>query len=347
MAGMRRLLMNLKLALCLALVLSADMVCGQAVARSQVPREVLAFYYPWYGVDTSGDKGRHWGNISAARHEISDSTHFPARGAYDSHDPALIASQIELAQAHGLTGFIVSWWGRNTYEDEAVPLMLRCAEQKHFKISVYWEQVPDKGAAQTAHAMGDLAYLAAQLGTNKAFLKVGGKPVIFVYGRVLSQIPKSSWSAIISGARAKAGLFLLMADEYEEPTPQLFAGLHQYSLPWAVADRSPDRVRAWAAQYDGNEVKFARQTGRISCVTVIPGYDDTKIRKPGHKVERRQGQLYGTLWEEAIRASPDWILITSWNEWHEGTEIEPSLEDGDKYLGLTAGYAARFLRQKP
>jgi hypothetical protein len=36
------------------------------------------------------------------------------------------------------------------------------------------------------------------------------------------------------------------------------------------------------------------------------------------------------------------ILITSWNEWHEGSEIEPSLEDGDKYIRMTGEMAAKF-----
>jgi hypothetical protein len=53
------------------------------------------------------------------------------------------------------------------------------------------------------------------------------------------------------------------------------------------------------------------------------------------------------LWEEAIRAQPDWVLLTSWNEWHEGSEIEPSWEDGDQYLRLTAKYAPGFLAGKP
>jgi len=78
-------------------------------------------------------------------------------------------------------------------------------------------------------------------------------------------------------------------------------------------------------------------------VTVIPGYDDTKIRHPGLKADRLDGEVYRVLWEEAIKAKPDWVLITSWNEWHEGSEIEPSLEYGDQYLQLTKDYASRFL----
>jgi hypothetical protein len=59
------------------------------------------------------------------------------------------------------------------------------------------------------------------------------------------------------------------------------------------------------------------------------------------------GQTYRTLWEEAVKANPDWIVITSWNEWPEGTEIEPSVEFGDKYLRITEEYAKPFLKMPP
>jgi len=342
--------MKPKLILCLALVLGAATLSGQNMPPNPVPREVLAFYYPWYGVDRSGKAGRHWGNINAAAHDASASPHYPACGVYNSMDPALIKSHIDFARSNSITGFIVSWWGqqsKQTRDDSSVPLLLQCAEREHFKISVYWEQAPGSGAERNARAMNDLVYLVTRFGTNDAFLKVGGKPVIFVYGRVISQIPKAAWPAIISGARAKAGPFLLIADKYNETNARLFDGLHMYNISWAGVGKTPAELRAWAAQYDGDAVKLARQYHRISCVTVIPGYNDTKMRKPGRNVDRQDGEVYRTLWEEAIKAKPDWILITSWNEWLEGTEIEPSFEEGDKYLKLTAEYARHFLGQKP
>ena len=93
-------------------------------------------------------------------------------------------------------------------------------------------------------------------------------------------------------------------------------------------------MRALSASSFADAVRLARAHGRISCLTVIPGYDDTKIRTPGINAERQGGQTYRVLWEEAITADPDWVPITSWNEWHEGSEIEPSWEDGDAYLKL-------------
>ncbi|MGD8240942.1 MAG: glycoside hydrolase family 99-like domain-containing protein, partial [Armatimonadota bacterium] len=93
-------------------------------------------------------------------------------------------------------------------------------------------------------------------------------------------------------------------------------------------------------------VETADAYGRISSLTLIPGYDDTKIREPGLNVRRHDGRLYEELWKLAIECDPHWVLITSWNEWHEGSEIEPSLEYGDRYIELTARFAKRF-KQTP
>jgi hypothetical protein len=41
---------------------------------------------------------------------------------------------------------------------------------------------------------------------------------------------------------------------------------------------------------------------------------------------------------------PNWIVICSWNEWGESTNIEPCLEFGEEYLNLTKHLADRFKR---
>ena len=40
------------------------------------------------------------------------------------------------------------------------------------------------------------------------------------------------------------------------------------------------------------------------------------------------------------------LLVTSFNEWHEGTELEPSTEYGEMYLNLTRDLVGK-LRAKP
>jgi hypothetical protein len=41
------------------------------------------------------------------------------------------------------------------------------------------------------------------------------------------------------------------------------------------------------------------------------------------------------------------VLVTSWNEWFEGSEIEPSADFGEQYLQITAEMAARFKSRSP
>ena len=40
--------------------------------------------------------------------------------------------------------------------------------------------------------------------------------------------------------------------------------------------------------------------------------------------QRANGQTYDRLWSAAIAAAPDIVTITSYNEWGEGTQIEPA-----------------------
>ena len=311
---------------------------------SHVPRQVLAFYYTWYGLQERHGKWVHWSDVKPEQHDIASATHYPAKGPYDSQDPGLIDSHIDMAKSHGLTGFIATWWGQGTFEDKAFVTLLDRAEKKGFKATVYWEKAPGKEQAQIDQAAGDLLYILKNYGSRDAFLKVDGKPVIFVYGRVMGEVPMGSWPAIIARVReGYAGDFLLIADGYQDRFARVFDGVHTYNICGWVKGMAPDALRVFAAQSFGSAVKLAKDRGRISCLTVIPGYDDTKIRKPGLRADRLDGHTYRILWEEAIKADPDWVLITSWNEWHEGSEIEPSWEDGDKYLKLTGEYAPRFM----
>ncbi|MBN2307478.1 MAG: hypothetical protein JXR94_00820 [Candidatus Hydrogenedentes bacterium] len=322
-----------------------EFVRASAARRySRVPREVLAFYYTWYGSPERHGKWRHWADVQPGEHDIATSTHYPAKGAYDSHDPAIIDWHIDLARTHGITGFIATWWGQGTFDDRAFATVLERAAAKGFKASVYWEAAPGSGTAQIEQAVGDLLYILRRYGSHPAFLKVDGKPVIFVYGRVMGQVPARAWADIITETQAQySGDFLLIADGYSEGNARLLDGVHTYNICGAVKGKTPEALRTASAEWFASAVSLARRHGKVSCITIIPGYDDTKIREPGLNAERQGGAVYRVLWEEAIAADPDWVIITSWNEWHEGSEIEPSWEDGDKYIKLTGEYAPQFL----
>lgn len=209
-------------ALILALIAT---VFSPAIAQTNVPvvtpasdlhpsRQVLAFYYTWYGPNM------HWEKVDAAHHDISAARHYPEMGAYDSHDPKVIAKHIADARKVGITGFICTWWGQGSYEDQAVPLTLAAAQGKNFNVTVYWESAPGDGQAQIDNAVSDLVYLVKNYGTNSAFLKVDGKPVIFIYGRVMGQVPLAAWRKSLARPTPKSAISSLFATAIRRATPR-------------------------------------------------------------------------------------------------------------------------------
>jgi hypothetical protein len=289
------------------------------------PRHLLAFYYPWYG--TPSGPSRAWVHWDPAKPNY---TNRPALGLYDSKDPRVIRQHIEWALTAGINGFISSWWGENSFEDQALREVLKVAEPMGFQVAVYYET-----AANKEQVLRDFRYLVDRYGSSPAFLKWQGKPVIFVYGRVTGeQMPLLDWGWVFDRLKSEGKEAVFIGDGLREELAYFFDGIHTYN----VADQSVARVKT---QYRA-AASLAKKQGRLFAATVIPGYDDTVIRKPGLKADRRGGALYRDLWQIALDARADWVLVTSFNEWHEGSEIEPSQEYGDQYLSLTAQFARVF-----
>jgi hypothetical protein len=317
------------------------------VVPAQIERRVLAFYYPWYGIPEgpggAGGAGRtvHWGRIDVQNKDISQSTHYPALGAYDSHDTAVIDQHCRWAKAAHIDTFIVSWWGHGDYTDRAMPKILDGCKQHGLTACIYYETVPKPQTAQTAAQ--DIIKVLEKYGSHEAHLKIDGKPVVFIYGRAVDELGLTGWLEAVKLIKAgyKGGAVIL-GDQFSYGSARVFDGVHTYNTAGSLAGLSLDGLEKWVPATYGSWVQLADQAGRISTITVIPGYDDTKIRKPGLAVDRFDGDLYRIQWQRAIEADPHWVLVTTFNEWHEGSEIEPSVQFGQKYLDLTAEFAGRF-----
>ncbi|MGH8104119.1 MAG: hypothetical protein ACREJQ_06335 [bacterium] len=293
-------------------------------------KRVLAFYYPWYGnPDGPSRRWSHWdpkGQHYASRHT-------PKLGWYDSADDRIMKAHMALAKESGIHGFIASWWGIGSFEDGVMPALLKAAEQTHFSIAVYLER-----GDNPAEVAEEIEHIASHYGRSRSFLREEGKPVIFVYGRLLEKMDSvEKWQAVRDKLDNKEVSVFLIGDTFDMSLGQAFDGLHTYNPVGQPVDFV---ARGYQAVWLGSRV-----AGKLFAATVTPGYDDTFVRKPGMVVEREDGALYRKFWEAAIAARPDWILITSFNEWHEGSEIEPSKELGDLDLRLTREYAPRFNRR--
>ena len=334
------------------LFISVVVVTAFAPARSatagsrprRIQRRVMTFYYPWYGVpEGPGGNGRtvHWGQIDARNQDIAASTHYPTLGAYDSHDPAVIEQHCLWAKAARIDTFIVSWWGHGYYEDRAMPEILDACARHGMKACIYYERVPDPKTAQ--NAAHDIVRVLRKYGSHEAHLKADGKPVVFIYIRALNDLGLTGWLEAVKAIDAGyEGGAVVVGDQFSYGAARVFDGVHTYNTAGSLRDMSLDTLRTWAADTYPSWVRLADEADKISTITVIPGYDDTKIRTPGLAVERFHGESYRIQWEQAIAADPHWVLVTSFNEWHEGSEVEPSAEYASQYIELTGELAGRF-----
>jgi hypothetical protein len=347
----------MKLAFLIAAVTGAAVQAAQAppparsdIRWSKVPKQALAFYYGWYGNPDVSKRWVHWKNVDVAKKHIDESTNYPALGPYDTHDPKTVDIHCRQAKEAGLTGFIMTWWRQGDFHDEGMPLMLDTAKKHGLRITVYYETVPPRGNPTVEGAMNDLLYIMNKYAAHPAWLKVGGKPVIFIYGRALGELKLDGWEKVMAEFTTKypAGAAFI-GDRIAPDAARIFDGIHTYNPTGLTKGKSLEEIRTWAKATFPQWVAAAGPD-RIACVTIIPGYDDScqPSRKPPRPITgRHDGDTYRVMWEEAIAAGPDWILVTSWNEWHEGSEIEPSVENGDKDLKTTKQFAPRFTRMKP
>ncbi len=320
-----------------AIALAASPVLASRVRR--YPKQVLAFYYPWYGNPATSGRWFHWQGAKNEAPRQSPTLDHPSLGLYDSHDPAVIRTHVAQMKAAGITALIVSWWGIESFEDKALMAILSAAQGAGLFVTVYLEQQKD-GAAGAAR---DIAYLTRTYGGHPAWLQMRARPVLFLYLQALRDLPARDW-------RKAAGRAFLVGDVSPRETHDFAAwapfmdGIHVYVLAPYLKGMTPPQMKAWA---DRTYPVWRRVTGnRLFCATVIPGFDDTSV--PGRVVPRPtvgrfDGATYSTLWDAAIRHDADWVVVTSFNEWHEGSEIESSREYGNRYLKLTAPAARRFM----
>ncbi|GIV04702.1 MAG: hypothetical protein KatS3mg016_0277 [Fimbriimonadales bacterium] len=312
-----------------------------AIRYSAPPKLALAFYYGWYGNPEVSGKWLHWEAVDAERKQIATSTHYPALGAYDSNDPKVIEQHCRWAREAKLDGFIYSWWGIGTGEEKPLPRLLDAAQRHSLKVCLYYEAVPQPGDPRSV--LSDWRYILQKYGVHPAYLKVEGRPVLFVYGRAMEQLSLVQWGWVLETIRKEfpPGVCAI-GDSLSRSVARIFDGIHTYNPVGVLVGKPVSAIRATLELHYHEALQTAGTLGRIACATIIPAYDDTKIRTPGIRTDRFEGEAYRQQWQAVLNLNPDWTLITSFNEWHEGSEIEPSVEYGERELRTTAQFAPRF-----
>jgi hypothetical protein len=151
----------------------------------------------------------------------------------------------------------------------------------------------------------------------------------------------NGWSEVMREMRGSgAGPYVIMdlggyegkVEDFIDYFSNCIDGIHVYN------PLSNNTLKVYDLYHEACEL--AHSYGKTFIATVVPGFNnvvasDYSPAALESVVDRRNGVCYNSFWLIANASHPDGYAITSFNEWHEGTEIEPSIEYQYQYLNLT------------
>ncbi len=299
-------------------------------------RLVLAHYFAWFD-------GHGWDscNISNGDKPLE---------LYHSDDAAAIARHVQLAQQIGLNGFTLHWFAPGDRTDRNFSSLLTQSQGTNFASTVVFSHHIWHGWPHDIS--GALTYIINQHSAHPNFLRHQGKPVIFftdVYRAPAAngQTPQQYWAAIRQQVDPQRQV-IWIAEGLDPSYLDAFDGLYVFKITHAAYPHDyqksaywGDRVRQWANKSGQSKLWIA---------TITPGWDDrradckpdVRIDNTAHRLERANGSIYKATFNAALKSNPDWLIVGSFNEWIEGTYIEPSLQYGDKYMQMTEDFVRRF-----
>jgi hypothetical protein len=305
---------------------------------SRNSRLVLAHYFAWY--DSNG-----WDNcnISAGDKPLEP---------YYSDDPTTISRHIQLARDAGLNGFTLHWFAPGDRTDRNFGTLLARSEGRNFFSTIVFSHHIWPGTVPSYQTVGDaLRYVTNQHSSHPNFLRLDGKPVLLftdVY-RVptSSESPQQFWAIVRQQVDPQHQMWWI-AEGLDASYLSVFDGLYVFKISHAAYPHDYLKSPRWGAQVR----EWEQRTGqpKLWLATISPGWDDLRagcqpdVRVPNtpHRLDRADGAVYRATFEAALASNPDWLIVSSFNEWVEGSYIEPSVFYGDQYLEMTKEFVRRF-----
>ena len=282
-----------------ALVLSAALALGLAVGTTSPPPAArqpatpsattavadvqptwpitAAFYYGW------GQGGR--------------SRFTPLYGTDDSIYPAVAKRHVETMRFMGMEAGISSWWGAGSASDRRIPGQLRAADGTPFRWSLYYElegaQYPNPSVAKIR---ADLSYIKTKYAADRNYLRIGGKPVLFVW--------------------ADGGDGCDMAARWKQANTLGFYVVLKRFYRWQSCAAQPV---SWHDYGPASRIL----DNRPHSFSVSPGFSSVGEARP--RLARDP-----TAWADALKrmkaSGARWQLVTTFDEWGEGTAVEAAKE---------------------
>jgi len=294
---------------------------------------VGTYYYTWYGGFL------HW---------WEGYTNAPKLGRYSSWDSSTAEWHIKWAVDNGIDFFAVSWLGPGSWEENALKHgLLQAGDLNYMRFCIFYESVLRmQNPPYTTTFISDVKYLANEYFNHPRYLKIEGKPVLILYlvNELYLKLGEDAVSTIYQVRRELLDMgfdVYLVADVIGFPMPssQYDRFLKYFNaVTWYIFNLGSD----WSSlldsvDYTANKwLNYTRSENMSFIPSVYPGFDKTHSKlNTGQPVLVRNVSRFTEFCNIArsyAKESAKVVIVATWNEWHEGTSIEPAEEYGFEYL---------------
>jgi hypothetical protein len=295
-------------------------------------KKIFMHFLPWFETpDSKGAWGFHWKMntqnpdiIVNGQRQIA-SYYYPQTGPYYSSDPDIIEYQLLLMKYSGVDGVMVDWPGTrvlNDYPDNLANANALIAKLNSLGLQfsiVEEDRAWDAGQTSGGHA--DFAYMVTNYFGQANYLTVNNVPVVLDFGPI-TFTQSSDWNTILNGISPKPKIIPLYGFTGNVGTNNAGG-----EFPWIYQDQTV--VDAYYAQAAG----FA-----ISIGVVYPGfntfYHAGGVAGPTFQLPytTNGASTFSTLLDKAIASNVSIIQFATWNDYGEGTMIEPTVQYGYSFL---------------
>lgn len=247
----------------------------------------------------------------------------PVLGHYDNGDQAIVAQHHDWAEQAGVNTWVLNAWITDRDWSWVEPHSIAMMDEADQRAMKYFLLIDGWTEFQGGDSGYDSQAIAAKINQRFAgwferpgYLKVDGKPVVFFWAAWGK--PCSLFNKIRAGIEGTLGPIYMTGNNGDESCWDRVMMYNPYTHTESTHAGQIARQEHLWSDMAGDRHPWAP--------TAQAGYDDTHVRDGNPPIP-----LDADYFRDSIRTAlsydqhaDPWLFVCSWNEFHEGSNIEPS-----------------------
>ncbi|HEY3406210.1 MAG TPA: glycoside hydrolase family 71/99-like protein [Ohtaekwangia sp.] len=307
--------------------------------------KIYVHLMPWFETPETngGNWGSHWKmanknpnvvvDASTGKRQIA-SHYYPLIGPYASSDMDVVEYQLLLMKLSGIDGVLIDWYGTiNLYDYPAnlrnVEAFTSLMDKVGLQYAIVYEDQTIKAALDAAKitdgvaaAKADMNYMQTKYFNDVDYIKISGQPLLLTFGPQYFQ-SSAAWTDVFSVLTPKPRFFTLWNESAE-------AGSNASGeYAWVYQNTTP--------HLDHLDNFYNKTFSGLRIGSAYPGFNDYYQEGgwgDGYFVIEHDGiETFKTTLKKALDHT-DYVQLVTWNDYGEGTMIEPTMEFGYSFLTL-------------